>query len=64
MSKKIISVFLVISVLLLISFPCGAVSVGARSTVLMIAGSNEIVYADNSDERLPMASNVLPMAPA
>lgn len=37
-------------------FPCFAVTSSAEATVLMIAGSDEVIFSENADKRMSMAS--------
>ncbi len=52
--KKIICVGLIL--FLLSFYPVSAVSTSARAAVVINADTGEVIYAQNADERLPMAS--------
>lgn len=55
--RKIFSLFVAISLLLIFTLPCFAeVSISAKSAVVICAESGEIIYSKNGNEQLPMAS--------
>lgn len=57
MLKRIISGFVCVAVLTaVVSGECSALSVSARSAVLMCESTGEVLYGKNADERLSMAS--------
>lgn len=56
MCNKIIASVLTVLLALLFSVNCVGISSSAEATVLMIAGSNEIVFSENPDLPLSMAS--------
>lgn len=60
MFNKIIAVLIIISVLFSFSVSCfaeiGAPGDSAKASILMIQGSNEVLYSKNSDKKMSMAS--------
>lgn len=58
--KKIITALIISAIILSITIPAFSISnipdTSAKASVLMIAGSNEVLYSKNSDEKLSMAS--------